>query len=194
MFRTAFLILLSLAIAFAVGVSSLWLALDRFGGLSRTTIGEWSTEPDAGTVDADPYSRARAARDASVPLGHAEGIVFVATTDHDGLALRRQCNYRIDGPVPPARFYTLHARDDRGLLIPTGNLRTPALHSGQLLRNANGSATVNVGPSPQAGNWLPLTGSGPMKLVLTFYDTPVVANVSVTSVALPTIRLAGCNG
>lgn len=100
----------------------------------------------------------------------------------------------IEGPVPPARFYTIHARDTSRAVIATGNLRAPALHSGQLLRHGDGTATIHVGPDPVAGNWLPLTGSGPLQLVLTLYDTPVVASATVGAVALPSIRWEGCDG
>lgn len=194
MFKTPLLIALTLAVAFGLGVGSLWMALDRIEGLSRLVVGEWTAQPFAGTPDADPYSRARAAREASLPLGHAEGIAFVAARDRDGEALRRDCAYALSGPMPPARFYTLHARDARGAVIPTGTLRAPALHSLSLLRGADGSARIVVGPQAASGNWLPITGAGPMAIVLTLYDTPIVASARVGDVALPKIERGACRG
>lgn len=194
MFRTAFLFAIALAIAFGLGVPSVRWALDNFGGMARVSVGEWTAEPYTATADADPYSRAVASREASLPLGHAEGIEFVAGRDHERKVIVRECDYDIAGPMPPARFYTIHARDSRGNVIATGNLRFPALHSAQLLRDPAGAAAVRVGPSPVAGNWLPTTGRGPMTIVLTLYDTPIVANSSIQSVALPVIRRTNCNG
>lgn len=57
MFRTPFLIALSLAIAFGLGVPSVWWALDRTSALATLSIAEWSAEPFEGTSQADPYSR-----------------------------------------------------------------------------------------------------------------------------------------
>lgn len=194
MLRTAALVALALAIAFGLGVASVWSALDRFDGLSRMTIGEWSAQPFAGTADADPYSRARAVREASLPLGHAEGIAFSANRDNAGAILRRDCTYRIEGPVPAARFYTLHARSADDVVVATGNLRAPALHSRQLIRQADGTATVVVSPFAAPGNWLAITGSGSMTLVLTLYDSPVVASATIGAVTLPAIRRERCDG
>ena len=194
MFRTPFLVALSLAIAFGLGVSSLWAALDRFDGLSRLAVGEWTAQPFAGMPQADPYSRARAAREASLPLGHGEGIALTATRDRDGRSLSRDCAYVISGETPPARFFTLHARDRDDRVIATGNLRAPALHSGQLLRETDGRAVISVGRMAAPGNWLPITGDGPMTLVLTIYDTPVVASATVGGVVLPSIRRERCDG
>lgn len=194
MLKTPFLIALTLAIAFGLGAGSAWWALDRFDGLSTLVVGEWSAQPFAGTPDADPYSRAQAARSASLPLGHAEGIAFVATRDAAGDRLSRDCAYTLSGALPPARFYTLHARGVDGAIIPTGSLRVPALHSLTLLRGADGAARIVVGPDAAAGNWLPVTGSGALDLVLTLYDTPVVSSVSIGEVKLPKIERGQCRG
>lgn len=194
MLKTPVFMALTLAIAFGLGVSSLWWALERVDGLSQLTINGWSARPFAGSERADPYSRARAAREASLPLGHAEGIVFTAFRDSDGRELRRDCAYAISGAMPSARFYTVHARGSDDAVIATGNLRAPALHSGGLLRGSDGQATIAIGPSAAPGNWLPVTGTGAMTIVLTLYDTPVVASADIGAIDLPGLTRGACNG
>jgi len=194
MLKTILTVALALALAFGLGVGTLVLALDSFDGLSRLTVGPWSAQPWAGTPAADPYARARAAREASLPLGQAEGLAFTATRDSDGQPLDRACEYRLAGAVPAARFFTLYARGGDGAALASGSLKAPALHSWGMLRGADGTAEIAIGGSPAPGNWLQVEGGGPMALVLTLYDTPVAASAGGGGLALPTIARVRCHG
>src|SRR5690606_5884885 len=111
MLRNAVLILLTLSVAIGGGTASVWYALGAIGGLGSLTVGGWTAWPNAGTPDADPYALARVARDAELPLGRAEGLTFMAERAAAGERLSFACTYRIEGHVPPARFFTLHAAD-----------------------------------------------------------------------------------
>ncbi|TIQ00823.1 MAG: DUF1214 domain-containing protein, partial [Mesorhizobium sp.] len=95
--------------------------------------------PDIGTQAADPYSKARVAREGVLALGQAEGLSFVAERDSDGELLKRQCAYEIEGGFPTARFWTLYAADRSLSVVETGKPRLAALQSYQVLRQPDNS-------------------------------------------------------
>ncbi|KXF78287.1 hypothetical protein ATN84_00325 [Paramesorhizobium deserti] len=197
MLRTILLTLLVLIIAVGGGAGSVQYALDRFEGFGVLEVGQWSAYPAAGTPDSDPYAKARGARNGTLALGAAEGLIFHASRDAQGRLLDRNCTYRITGATPPARFWTLYAADRslQPLSPETGML--PALHSREILRGENGSFTVIVSPKAQPGNWLPVNGSGFFVLVMTFYDTPVASSSGFSDLVMPRTTLveeAGCRG
>jgi hypothetical protein len=88
--------------------------------------------------------RARFARQGHLAIGQAEGIVFTAARDSLGEPLSSACDYQIEGPIPPARFWTLHAmrRWRNGVAEPTAD---SALHSLAILRARTVRSTF---PSP----------------------------------------------
>lgn len=193
MLKTVFLIVIVLCISIVGGGASVWYTLKANEGIGAVTIGEWTAFPSIGTADADPYSRARVAREGLLALGRAEGLAFTARADSSGDTLRRECTYRIEGPVPPARFWTLYAADPSGAVVRGGALRPGALHSYQLIRLADNSVTISAGAHPAPGNWLALSGSGPMTLELTFFDTPIASGSGAADIVLPSIVREGCD-
>lgn len=194
MLKTAFLTLLALGIAIAGGAWSVGMVLDATHAIGSVTIGRWTAFPKAGAPDADPYSRARFAREGRLSLGKAEGVTFVAGQDASGAPLRRDCVYRIAGHMPPARLWTLYAADSKMNALPGVGRIMPALHSRSLLHTADGSVVIAVSRHPSPGNWLPVSGSGPMVLVLTLFDSPVSNGAGVVDMELPNVLRTGCDG
>ncbi len=101
MLRTILLTAFILVTAIAGGAVSVWYALRSQEGIGAVTIGPWTTFPDLGTSQADPYSKARIAREGVLSLGLAEGLAFVAQRDSDGATLDRNCTYAVEGTFPP---------------------------------------------------------------------------------------------
>ncbi|RIK87171.1 MAG: DUF1214 domain-containing protein [Hyphomicrobiales bacterium] len=194
MLKSILLTALTLAIALVGGAGSVWLALDRDFGFGTVTIGNWTAFPDHGTPAADPYSRARFSREADLALGRAEGLVFTARRDSDGRPLLLECRYRIHGSLPPARFWTLYARDADHRVITVEGGRAPALHSLALLRGPDNTVATTVSRHAAPGNWLAVAGSGPFSLVLTLYDTAITSSARIAEVELPGITREGCDG
>jgi hypothetical protein len=193
MLRTVFLIAFALAVAIGGGAASAWYMIDRGIAFGAVSVGPWTAYPDRGTPAADPYSRARFARTGDLSLGQAEGIVFSARRDSEGAPLRPECDYSVEGPVPPARFWTLHIREDPedGTPRPVG--RNSALHSLSILRGEDGSFSITVSAYPAPGNWLRSLGGHDMALALTLYDTAVSATARAAEVELPHIRRIACD-
>ncbi|TIQ42151.1 MAG: DUF1214 domain-containing protein [Mesorhizobium sp.] len=193
MLRNAFLTLLSLAIAIGLGGGSVWYALNAQDGVGAIRIGQWTAFPEIGTQTADPYSKARVAREGVLALGRAEGLTFVAERDETGEPLKRQCAYTIEGSYPTARFWTLYAADQSLGVIGTGRARQAALQSYEVLRQPDNAVAISVGERPAPGNWLLTSGFGRMYFVLTFYDTPIASSTGLSDVTLPRILKAGCH-
>jgi hypothetical protein len=194
MLKTAFLTLVTLTIAIGGGTASLWYVLRTQDGVGAVKIGGWTAFPEIGTPNADPYSMARVARQGILSLGRAEGLAFAAERDASGALLRRECSYLIEGSTLPARFWTLYAADRAGRVVKAGDGRPSALHSLELLRQPDSSFAIAVDSRPAPGNWLAVSGSGAMRLVLTLYDTPIVGSTGIAEVELPLVVEAGCDG
>lgn len=193
MLRTALLTLLTLIIAIGGGAASVWYALSAREGVGAITIGGWTAYPEMGTPDADPYSKARVAREGLLVLGRAEGLAFVAQRDSTGESLRRECRYTVEGVVPPARLWTLYATDTERAALAPGAHMAGMLNSYGVLFLPDNSLAITVGTAPAPGNWLATGGSGPMSLVLTLYDTPVAGGAGMTDIELPQILKVGCD-
>lgn len=194
MLKSVFLTLLAVCVALVGGAGSAWLALERDFGFGAVAIGSWAASPDYGTPEAGPYSRARFSRETDLALGRAEGLVFTARRDADGEILQRRCAYRMEGSLPPTRFWTLSARDADNAVIAIDGGRAPALHSQALLRRPDNSVAISISGHPAPGNWLALGGAGPFSLVLTLYDTAVASSSRIVEVELPRIVREGCDG
>lgn len=193
MLQRILLTLFVLTVAIGGGAASVWYLLNSQAGIGSVTIGGWTTFPKIGTPGADPYSKARIAREGVLSLGRAEGLTFIAERDSAGNLLRRDCGYHVEGSTPPARFWTLFAADGSLAVLDAGSAGPSATHSQEILRRPDNSFSIALGPRPAAGNWIPTSGAGPMTLLLTLYDTPVEANSGIDGVQLPKVLRTVCN-
>ncbi|MFC5583981.1 DUF1214 domain-containing protein [Nitratireductor kimnyeongensis] len=193
MLKTVIFVVFVLIIALVGGAGSAWLALESTRSIGSVEIGPWVTFPNQGTRKADPYSRARSRRLGQLSLGQAEGVVLVAAADSDGRPLLRQCTYRIQGELPPTRFFTLHAVDDNRTILSAPARFLSALHSQDLLWRDGQTLGMIVSPHPQPDNWMAIAGTGSMQLVLTLVDTPISTGARVGETSLPVISRVGCD-
>lgn len=189
-----FLLLLAASVAIALGLGG-WtakLALDSPVGSGTVAIGPWIAEPLAGSVDADPYEKARLSRVGDLTLGIGEGVQLKTLHDLQGDPLRRDCTYRLSGELPLARVWTLAAFTPAGRLIQAGDGRPGWLVSRSLLRAEDNSVTIFVGPAAQPGNWLATTGEGGFALVLTLYDTPASTSSGIGRIDVLSVERKSC--
>lgn len=193
MIKTIFLTALTVAIAVAGGAASVWMVLDADIAFDTVAVGGWTAHPRRGTADADPYARARFSREADLALGIGEGLVFTASRDAEGEPLSLACTYRLEGEMPAARFWTLHAREPGGAIAARPGARPPALHSYALLREADSSVATTISRHPAPGNWLAVAGDGPLVITLTLYDTAIASSARVADIELPRVTREDCD-
>ncbi|MEE9314644.1 MAG: DUF1214 domain-containing protein [Rhizobiaceae bacterium] len=161
-------------------------------GFGALTIGQWTAWPAAGSVKADPYTKAKVAAEGEVPLGAAEGIAFHATTDEAGMKLRLRCQYRLSGQTPLARFWTISIHNLDGGAGDSGNKHYSTLLSQSLVREADGRFVLHTGPTLTAGNWLETDGQGEFQLILRLYDSPITSTRGIVDPGMPSINLLEC--
>jgi len=181
-----------IVLGLGLGGALAWLSIQNNNGFGTLKIGQWTAWPLAGSVDADPYSKAKVAADGDVPLGAAEGIAFHATKDDQGKELLRECRYILEGQTPPARLWTLAANEPSGTIIKTRAGQASMLYSRKVLRKNDGSFVLTTGPTLAPKNWLEVTGTGKFELVFRLYDTPITSTSGIVDPQMPSIRLQGC--
>lgn len=194
MLRTVLLTALAVSIAIVGGAGSVWWALGARQGIGALTVGAWTAYPDLGGPAADPYAKARVARDGILALGRAEGIAFAARQDSSGARLRGECTYTVVGTVPPARLWTLHAADGELRPLKPALPHEAAIHSRAALRLPGSGVSVAVSAHAQPGNWIATSGSGPMTIVLTLYDTSLIGGAGLADIVLPQVIRGACDG
>lgn len=183
---------LSITIALGLGFGATWLAIHNGHGFSRIDAGVWSTWTKAGSIDADPYTKAIIAVSGEIPLQAVEGLTFVSQKDDDGAAFLPQCTYVISGTLPAARLFVLTAYTFDGQLIANNALHY-SLTSNEIVRDHAGNFEIIVSATVQPGNWLPVHKTQPFKLFLRLYDASVgrTAPEIQASIVLKTFK-KGC--
>lgn len=181
-----------MVLAAAIGLGTTWFTLSRGATFGALTIGSWTARPKAGTAEIDPYSRAEVERTGALPMGLGDGVTFTATADDSGRLFDGRCDLTIVGTTPQARFFTVTLYDSLGRLVPN-TLNRNGFTSQELIRNADGSFQISVGPRARPGNWLPTGGIERYVLMLRLYDTPVgIATRAGRETPMPAITTGRC--
>lgn len=183
---------LACAIGVAVGLAASAYALSGASPFDRVRLGAWEIEPHAGSLDADPYTRARVERSGEIPLAVGEGLRLIAREDDDGRPLDARCVYQVGSHVPSARYWTLSVVDPEGWPIENAAQRY-GFRSSEILRAANGDFTISISTEAAPGNWLPIGAPGRFALALRLYDTPLGATAGgIERSATPRVARIGC--
>jgi hypothetical protein len=184
--------LFALAVAAFVGLGATYLALTRGAAFGALSIGSWSAWPKTGTVDAEPYARATIARTGQLPIALGDGVSFTSQVDDSGRFLDGRCHVVLSGITPAARFWTLTLYNAAGELV-ANSVNRFGFTSQEIVRHADGSFEIAVGPRANPGNWLPTGGVERYALVLRFYDTAVgVSTKAGREVPMPAINTTSC--
>jgi hypothetical protein len=189
--RSILLLLLGVALSLSLGLWSAWLAVRSPAPIDVIAIGPWQAWPNAGTVDVDPYSRARLARAGEVPLGSGEGLALLAQADDSGAPLTARCDYRIAGQTPPARLWTMALETLEGRAVRNRH-GLSAIASDALLRSPDGTFQVVLAATPRPGNWVSTAEAGRFRIVVRLYDTTARLVTALTTLAMPTIVRERC--
>jgi len=180
-----------LAVALGVGSALLWLTKV---GVSGERVGTWRVNLLAGSRDADVYTRARIALGAVLALNRSETLYY--TTDHDdnGVTLRAECHYRVEGLPPPARWWSLTAYDADHFLFPN-DLKRYSVSSETVRLDNEGRFSATIGAptnsSQSDASWIPTSRSGVIHLTLRLYSASEAVQHAPGLLATPSIRRVG---
>ena len=176
----------------ALGLVATAFALLGPSPFDRIRLGAWSVEAHAGSIEADPYTRARIARTGEIPLANGEGLQLIALEDDEGRPLDGRCVYRIGPHAPTARYWTITLVGPQG--VPAANAADRyGFRSSEILRDGDGDFVIFAAADVQPGNWLPIGAPGPFALLLTLYDSPLGATAAAIDPATaPRVTRIGC--
>ncbi len=182
----------ALAVAALIGLGTTWLALNEGVAYGGVIVGAWTAWPKNGTPGVDPYARASVARTGELPVGSGDGVTFYARTDDSARPLDGRCDVSLSGTTPAARFWTLTLYDPAGKLV-ANSVGRQGFTSQEIIRNADGTFSITVGPRARPGNWLPTSGVDRYVLALRLYDTPVgLATRSGRDTPMPSVEQRAC--
>ncbi|WP_284178651.1 DUF1214 domain-containing protein [Rhabdaerophilum sp. SD176] len=173
------LLLLIVALAgLASGGALTFLAVAGPTAFPHALTGGWLFLPRQGAPEIDPYARARMFYEGELPLAAGEGFALRARADSDGKTLSSRCEYRLWAPFPTARYWTVTLVDGAGRLVPNLAERH-GFTSAEIIRPAEGPFTIEIGPEPLPGNWLP-TGrpEQDIQIIIRLYETPLAATAT----------------
>jgi hypothetical protein len=176
----------------ALGLWLSFLAVDRGPAVGTLSAGAWVLTPRGGAPDADPYARAAFAKSGELPLGIADGLSLVAASDSAGRPLDPRCDYRVSGPLPVARFWTLSVMTPHGRPLPSMAGRA-GFTSSELVRSADGDYAIVLAREARPGNWLQLPAKRDFVLMLRLYDTAEGgSDAAIEADHVPTIAREHC--
>ncbi|WP_164985890.1 DUF1214 domain-containing protein [Bosea sp. Tri-44] len=181
-----------IALGAGLGLVSARYAVAERPWFGRAQIGAWTTWPNSGARDIDPYMRAYLARGVHLPLGAGEGLELIAKEDDAGQALDARCRYLVSGTTPPARGWSLDVADLAGRSLQS-TVERASFTDAEIVRGERGGMRIVLATAPEAGNWLPLPAGGRFQLRLRLYDTPISSHAGeLRPSALPRIARIDC--
>jgi hypothetical protein len=184
--------LLAFLVAAAIGLGTTWFVLNEGVAYGGVTVGAWTAWPRNGTPEVDPYARAMLARTGELPVGSGDGVTFYARADDGGRLFDGRCDMILSGTTPQARFWTLALYDPEGRLV-ANSVRRYGFTSQEVIRGADGTFEIMIGPRARPGNWLPTGGVERYVLALRLYDTPVgLASRTGRDMPMPAVQQRGC--
>ncbi|MEO1659847.1 MAG: DUF1214 domain-containing protein [Pseudomonadota bacterium] len=195
------LILMAFLGAVLGALSALW-----FGGLisgapnisKGVDVNGWSSDWAIGSENANPYVRARVARNGLFALRKEEAVYFVATTDDDGARLVETCTYRVSGGPFPAAWWsiTLYDGDSRLPMNTDQRLSFDQTQAAGKFQSPNQDWQFQVSasaPETAAMPWVSSRSAGTFDLTLRLYQ-PSAALLSAPNDVLrpPRIERVTC--
>lgn len=175
----------------ALGLLATIVSLNSGYGFSPMQAGVWTAWPGVGGPDIDPYARAVIARSGEAQLSRDQGLVFTTAEDSSGAQLDGACEYRISGPAPAARYWTLSLATPDGKVIdnPTGRF---GFSSADVLRREGGAFDIAIARNARPGNWLSPGDARKFILLLRLYDTPLDVEAKPDPDTFPKIVKSKC--
>ncbi|WP_323760591.1 DUF1214 domain-containing protein [Maricaulis sp.] len=160
----------------------------EIGGVSN---GPWITNPQIGSSDANPLTRALVARRGLLALNREEAVYFTATRDSQGHNLTERCAYEIIGQMPPTRWWSLTIYDEASFLPRNGRNRH-AVSQTTARTDASGRVIIPVGQDEVGAIFT--ENAGLFSLTLRLYHPDPVVLEDLDSLTFPRIDRLGCEG
>jgi hypothetical protein len=164
----------------AIGLSSAIYGLDGFGLKPVAGSAGWQEWRLSANDRFEPYAVGHFLESGKVPTP-SSARYYVRSSDDDGNSLRGDCVVSIEGPLIPARWWSITI-DSSGNVSDSG-----VLSAGKVLLQADGHLIATVSREPMAGNWMEPATTGPYQIIYAVSEpTPLAA------LELPRVKRSGC--
>lgn len=175
------------------GAASGWFTLQN-GMVRGETYSGWSGSKVTGSVDADPWTRARVAVSGLLALNKSQAIYFSRNTDDSGERLREDCRYRVSGGALPTRWWsiTVYAADN---YLPLND--DDALSFDQTEAQPDGKANWSgiLSPKrPEGEAWASTSKAGDYDITLRLYQPSAQAQADYAAIPMPKVTKLDCGG
>jgi len=180
-----------LAAGLVAGAASGWFSLQN-GMVGGETYSGWSGSKVTGSVDADPWTRARVAVSGLLALNKSQAIYFSRNTDDSGARLREDCRYRVSGGAMPARWWsvTVYAADN---YLPLNNDDALSFDATEVQPDPAGNWTAILAPTrPNGGAWASTRKTGEFDITLRLYQPDAKAQADYGSIPMPKVERLDC--
>ena len=182
-------------------LSALWLGGMISGGPTignAVDIDGWRSDWSIGSENADPYVRARVARNGLMGLRKEEAVYFLKTRDDQGDRLSEDCVYTVSGRNYPANWWsiTLYDADNRLPMNDDQRLsfdqtQAEAIYGQEAWRFQVSAAVPEDTDTP----WVSSSAAGNFDLTLRLYQpSATLLNGPETALTPPRIERVSCNG
>jgi hypothetical protein len=180
----------ALVIGTLVGVAVTWLIVFYGAMPGGVANGPWRTNLLIGSNSSDAITRAKVAAHGLLALNRSEALYYTAARDDAGDRLTSDCDYRLMGHDPDARWWSITAYGADDYLIPNPTNRY-AISKNSVARGADGAFSADVAMAAQSANWIPVSG-GPFSLTLRLYNPGAGVARDPAHAALPKIEKVSC--
>ncbi len=193
--RPALILLACLILGLGLGsVSALWMGGMIKGGPTignAIDVGGWRSDWSIGSPQANPYVRARVARNGLMGLSKDEAVYFIKDVDDFGERLSENCTYRVSGRDLPARWWSITLYDEEAYL-PDNEDNALSFDA----TDASGDWAFQISSTPPDAEdmaWVSSRAAGAFDLTLRLYtpSTDLIENPKRT-LRTPTIELVSC--
>ena len=181
-------------------LTALWFGGMISGGPSigkAIDINDWQSDWSIGSENANPYVRARVARNGLLGLTKEEAVYFLKTVDEEGEPLNEACTYRVSGGALPAGWWSITLYDSESRL-PMNEDSHLSFDQTQAQRSGNGDDTdwsfqISAN-APESGTaWVSSKAAGAFDLTLRLYQPDqALLDDPVTALTPPTIERLSC--
>jgi hypothetical protein len=191
--KNLFNFLLFAALSLVLGLGSAYYSVEHGFALVAPQAGPWRTWINAGSLSADPYTRAHIARFGDLPITSGSGLTFMASADSDGGELSSSCEYEVVARPLSAIWWSIALYDSDGQLIPNKAQRH-AFNSQNLTVLPDGTQRITIAPNARPGHWLPSGEDHDLMLVLRMIRPLSIEQQrqGIVFEGLPTVRRVNC--
>jgi hypothetical protein len=180
----------TIAVGLIVGLISAWWTINR--GMGRESYAGWYGSSVTGSVDADPWLRARVAISGLLALNKSQAIYFTRKTDAAGDPLREECSYRVSGSQLPGQWWsiTVYAADN---YLPMNDDDALSFDATEVSPDAKGQWSAILAPvRPEGLAWASTRLAGQFDITLRIYQPNAAAQADFGTILMPQVTKLNC--